>query len=429
MTSCARCVLSLWSKGWPATSKTGILPCVTTGTTTGASEEFDMASHLFLRASAVRLAAGLSGLAILAACSEPLDLDMRGILNGGFNTADAARAATASRPDPDNRGVISYPNYQVAVAQRGDTLATLARRVGLPAGELARFNGIQTGDPLRAGEIVALPRRVAEPSPATGAIATGPIRPASEIDITTLANDAIERSEPTPATRATPQTGEEPVRHQVKRGETAFTIARLYNVSVRSLAEWNGLDSSFTLREGQYLLIPVVTQEPRRSTTPQAPGQGSPTPEPPSASQPLPDEITTPPTEDTSAPDVGQQTAASDTGAAMSFPVQGSIIRAYAKGRNDGIDIGASVGTSVKAAASGQVAAITTNTDGINILVVRHPDNLLTVYTHVDKISVAKGDAVSRGQSIARVADFDPPRVHFEVRKGFDSVDQMDYLR
>ncbi|MCK0150917.1 peptidoglycan DD-metalloendopeptidase family protein [Marivita sp. S6314] len=378
-----------------------------------------------------RLSVSLSVLAFVSACSEPLDLDMRGLMNGGFNTADAARAATASRPEPDNRGVISYPNYQVAVAQRGDTLATLARRVGLPPDELARFNGVQTGDTLRPGEIIALPRRVAEPSPATGAVTTGPIRPPSEVDITSLASDAIERSAPTPAAAPAPQTGAEPVRHQVKRGETAFTISRLYNVSVRALAEWNGLDSNFSLREGQFLLIPVATQAPPRSSEPQAPGRGSPTPEPPSASQPLPDETPAPAAAATAAPsvDVGRQTAASASDTAMSFPVQGNIIRAYAKGRNDGIDIGAPVGTSVKAAASGQVAAITTNTDGINILVIRHPDNLLSVYTHVDGISVKKGDAVSRGQAIAKVAKFDPARVHFEVRKGFDSVDPMDYLR
>lgn len=381
-----------------------------------------------------RLGTGLSALALLSACSEPLDLDMRGLMNGGFNTSDAARAATASRPDPDNRGVISYPNYQVAVAQRGDTLAKLANRVGLPADELARFNGIQTGDPLRAGEIIALPRRVAEPSPATGASATGPIRPPADVDITTLASDAIERSDPTPVQRVEPQTGPEPVRHQVKRGETAFTISRLYNVSVRSLAEWNGLDSDFSLREGQYLLIPVATAAPLVTSDPTEPGTGSPTPEPPSASQPLPDETPEPAaaaSSEQSEPvaDVGRQTSASASRAAMSLPTQGSIIREFAKGRNDGIDIGASVGSTVKAAASGQVAAITTNTDGINILVVRHPDNLLTVYTHVDNISVTKGDAVSRGQSIAKVADFDPPRVHFEVRDGFDSVDPMDYLR
>lgn len=386
--------------------------------------------------SGFRLGTSLSVLALLAACSEPLDLDMRGMMNGGFNTADAARAAIQPRPEPDNRGVISYPNYQVAVAQRGDTLATLAARVGLPAEELARYNGVQTGDTLRAGEIIALPRRVAEPSPATGAVTTGPIQPPASVDITSLANDAIERSAPTPAAqRPAPQVGTEPIRHQVKRGETAFTISRLYNVSVRSLAEWNGLDSNFTLREGQYLLIPVVTQaEAPPETATVEPGRGSPTPEPPSASLPLPAE-TPAPAAATPAPaaepvaNVGTQTAASASSAAMAFPVQGSIIREYSKGRNDGIDIGASVGTTVKAAASGQVAAITRNTDGINILVIRHPDNLLTVYTHVDAITVAKGDAVSRGQSIAKVADFEPARVHFEVRKGFDSVDPMEYLR
>ncbi len=404
--------------------------------TTGAFEDIDMAVRRVSLRSGFRVGTSLSVLALLAACSEPLDLDMRGLMNGGFNTADAARAATAPRPQPDDRGVISYPNYQVAVARRGDTLAQLAARVGLPADELARYNGVQTGDPLRAGEIIALPRRVAEPSPETGAISTGPIRPASEIDITTLAGDAIDRSAPTPAAeRPTPQTGSEPIRHQVKRGETAFTISRLYNVSVRSLAEWNGLDSSFTLREGQYLLIPVVTAAvSTEEDTTQLPGTGSPTPEPPSASQPLPEETpaaaaTTTATAAAPIANLGKQTGASASNAAMSFPVQGSIIREYAKGRNDGIDIGASVGTTVKAAASGQVAAITRNTDGINILVIRHPDNLLSVYTHVDNITVAKGDAVSRGQSIAKVADFEPSRVHFEVRKGFDSVDPMGYLR
>jgi len=388
--------------------------------------------------SGFRVGTSLSLLAVLAACSEPLDMDMRGLMNGGFTTSDAARAAVTPRPEPDDRGVISYPNYQVAVARRGDTLAQLAARIGLPADDLARYNGIQTGDPLRAGEIVALPRRVAEPSPGTGAVSTGPIGPTSEIDITTLASDAIDRSAPTPtaARPAAPQTGPEPIRHQVKRGETAFTVSRLYNVSVRSLAEWNALDSNFTLREGQYLLIPVVTEAAAPVNTPSVPpGTGSPTPQPPSASQPLPAETTAPtaaaPAAVAAAPvaNVGRPTTASASTAAMAFPVQGSIIREYAKGRNDGIDIGASVGTTVTAAASGQVAAITRNTDGINILVIRHPDNLLTVYTHVDNITVAKDDAVSRGQSIAKVADFEPSRVHFEVRKGFDSVDPMDYLR
>jgi len=409
-----------------------------------------MADRSFSLQARIRFGTCLSLIIVLAGCSDPLDLDLRGMMSGGFNTSDAANATTMPRPEPDDRGVISYPNYQVAVAQRGDTLGKLAARIGLPADELARYNGVQTGDPLRAGEIIALPRRVAEPSPATGTATTGPIRTPSEVDITTLASDAIDQSEPTEPSqaddqRSTPQAASEPIRHKVERGETAFTISRLYDVSVRSLSEWNSLDSDFSVREGQFLLIPVTTQAPpseaeettETASTPR-PGTGSPTPQPPSASQPLPAEspepaaATSPATQDPDpepVADIGEQTSASAPDTAMSFPVQGSIIREYAEGRNEGIDIGASMGSTVKAAASGQVAAITRNTDGINILVVRHPDNLLTVYTHVDNISVTKGDAVSRGQSIAEVGDFDPARVHFEVRKGFDSVDPMDYLR
>ncbi|KMK66930.1 LysM peptidoglycan-binding domain-containing protein [Puniceibacterium sp. IMCC21224] len=380
----------------------------------------------------------------LAACSsEPLDFDLRGRMGGSVDTSQAARNATESRPAPDSRGILSYPNYQVAVAQRGDSVTSLAARVGLPVSEIAAFNGLKTDDNLRAGEIIALPRRVDAGSAIAPPPANDVIRPAGQIDITELASSAIERA-PASTTAAAPATppatmpgGVEPVRHQVKRGETAFTIARLYNVTPRALADWNGLGSDFAIREGQYLLIPVTLPGSERRTpvvaeveSSPAPGQGSITPVPPSASRPLP--IETPPAASTPAPaipkpDIGKQTASSN--ARMSYPVQGNIIREYSKGRNDGIDISASAGTAVKAAASGSVAAITTNTDNVPIVVIKHPDNLLTVYTHIDSLTVKKGDAVSRGQTIGKVLAGDPTRMHFEVRDGFDSVDPLKYLQ
>ena len=36
----------------------------------------------------------------------------------------------------------SYPGYQVAVARRGDTAASVAARIGLSASELANYNAI-----------------------------------------------------------------------------------------------------------------------------------------------------------------------------------------------------------------------------------------------------------------------------------------------
>lgn len=391
-----------------------------------------------------RMLFATAALIALAACDEngnirgqDFDWDLRN-LGGGFDTTDAARNL-ASRPRPDDRGVISYPNYQVVVAERGETVRQIATRLNLDANALAAFNGVDADIPLRRDEVVALPARVAEPSPATGAITTGPIRP-PEVNVTTLAADAIDRAgeqttTPT-ATQAAPQTGAEPGLHRVARGETAFQIARLYNVPVAALGEWNGLGSDLTVREGQQLLIPVAgATPPSPAAAPvEAPGAGSRTPTPPSATAPLPPVDVAPQTPATAptpppAPDIGVATTPSPaTSAPFIYPVQGSIIREYNPGRNEGIDIGVPAGTSVKAAAAGTIAAITQNTNGAQIIVIRHTGNILTVYVNVDDLSVSKDDTVSQGQSIAKVATGSPSFLHFEVRDGLDSVDPADFL-
>ncbi|MBT9382501.1 LysM peptidoglycan-binding domain-containing protein [Pseudooceanicola sp. CBS1P-1] len=398
-----------------------------------------------------RLLLGASLLGLMAACTN-FDSDLRGGF-GQFSTADAARAVTATRPQPDNRGIISYPNYQVAVARRGDTVASVAQRIGMNAQTLAGYNGLQPGDQLRDGEILSLPSRVAEPSMATGAAGVGPIISPDDSSLTTMAGDAINRAADnevsvTTLPPATPdkepvQVGHEPIRHKVQRGETAYSIARLYGVSVRSLADWNSLDSNFTIREGQYLLIPLVNQQggsaapvatAAASTT--LPGQPSPTPLPPSASKPLPadnpEAITAPPskTEQQAAkaatPDLSKEQAPS--GALMGYPVRGSIVRTYQKGKSDGIDLSAEPGAPVKAAAAGTVAAILQDTDNQSVIVLKHEGTLLTLYSNVSNIVVAKGDTVERGQQLAQVPTGANAFLHFEVRKGLETVDPMQYL-
>jgi murein DD-endopeptidase MepM/ murein hydrolase activator NlpD len=256
------------------------------------------------------------------------------------------------------------------------------------------------------------------------------------IEVTTLASGAIDRAEATGSggTAAAPAPlapgGVEPIRHRVARGETAYSIARMYNVSAKSLAEWNGLGPDLEVREGQYLLIPVAlgTAPPEPLTQP---GAGSPTPPPPSSAKPLPDEKVTPaaePAPDTPAsPELGEQrTAASATKFVM--PASGSIIRGFDGNRNKGIDIGAPAGSPVKAADAGTVAALTVDTNQVPTLILRHEGNILTVYANIDGISVKKGDKVSRGQTIAKVRAVNPAFLHFEVRKGVDAVDPMPYL-
>lgn len=370
--------------------------------------------HHVLRAAPILVMGTLMG------CGDRLsnlDFDLRNTVGGGLDTSSAARAAVASRPKPDSNGLISFPNYQVAVARRGDRIGDVADRIGANAAELARYNGIAADAPLRAGEVIALPRRVtgAATSTTSGTILTPTI-----VDVSELGSSAT----------ADPQ----PVRHQVASGETAFTIARLYGVSVGDLASWNGLGDDLALRNGQYLLIPTKTGV--TTSTISAPGQGSATPTPPSSTRPQPRGDIKPGAATAAAAtnaakpiaSLGNTTSSSASTAQMTRPVSGSIIRGYKKGSNEGIDISAPAGTTVVAAEKGVVAAVTKDTNGVPILVVKHAGNLLTVYTNVDGLLVKKGDSVSRGQKIAKVRAGNPSFLHFEVRKGLNSVDPDDYI-
>lgn len=356
-----------------------------------------------------------TGAALLLASCGPngFDPDMRGWMGGGLATADAAAEAPA-RPQPDARGVISFQGRQVALAQSGDTPARIATRLGLPADELARHNALPADAALQPGAVLVLPRQVGTATTAGGG--TTSIRDPFAGGAAAAAAPAAPR--PAPA---------DPREHVVTAGETAWSVARRYNIPVQDLAAWNGLPADMSLRVGQRLIVPETGTRTAAAAT--APGQGSPTPLPPSSAAPLPDEATQPaaaPAPEAPAADLGAtRTAASGSGR-FRMPVQGSIIRVYEKGRNDGIDIAAPSGTPVAAAGAGTVAAITRDTAGVPIVVVRHDGDLMTVYAGLGDVSVAKGDSLSPGQSLGTTGD--NGFVHFEVRRGFESLDPEGFL-
>ncbi len=377
--------------------------------------------------------APLAGASLIAltACGG-FDLDLRDRFGDAFDTSDAVRQEHAPRPQPDDRGVISYTGYQVAIARHGDTLADVAARVGADPARLSQYNAISPDAPLRDGEVIILPDRVAELAPATDAITTGPIRAPGEIDVETIAGDALSRVAPD----AAPQTGsDDPLRHRVERGETAYSVARLYGVTVDALAGWNGLGQDRAVREGQVLLIPVAPDDRRAVTESEQstsrPGAGTPTPEPPSASTPLPEDDTATPVarpDPPPSPGLSEQRSAASRSELL-FPLSGGdIIRPYEAGGNAGIDIAAPAGTEVRAAGDGTVAAITRDTENVPVLVIRHEGNLLTVYANIDNIVVERGQAVSRGDKIAEVRGGSPSFIRFETRRGFDVIDPMPLL-
>ncbi|MBQ6998934.1 MAG: peptidoglycan DD-metalloendopeptidase family protein [Clostridia bacterium] len=100
--------------------------------------------------------------------------------------------------------------------------------------------------------------------------------------------------------------------------------------------------------------------------------------------------------------------------------------------QHTGIDIGASYGTNVLAAADGTVIIAGWNNAYGNYVVINHGGGVTTLYGHNSSLTVSKGQKVSRGQVIAKVGSTGystGPHIHFEVQVNGSPVNPMSYLQ
>ncbi len=366
----------------------------------------------------------LSTTAIVGCESTPLGQAIGNVISGPDKAPDPVD------PPADPNGVIVYENFRVMVASEGDTIDKMAQRVGLTEVVLARYNGLPANYLLRKGDRLALPdeAQVAAveqgwtPEVVTGVLDDLPDAPSVIEDV------------PEPP-------GNVPLRHRVEPGETLFSIAKLYGVSVTSLASWNGIGGDLKVSNGRSLIIPAstapttLTEDPEvidsGPATPSEPGQGTAVVAPPSATEPLPENPEVVPVPD--GPDLGAQVTPAVAGDKMQTPVEGKIIRPYSaapgRDKNDGIDYQTAAGAIVKAAASGEVALVSPSIGLGQIILIRHRDNIISVYGRMSSdVRVQKGEQVRKGQVIGTVADGNPPTFHFEVRRGTEAVDPTPFL-
>jgi lipoprotein NlpD len=115
------------------------------------------------------------------------------------------------------------------------------------------------------------------------------------------------------------------------------------------------------------------------------------------------------------------------------WPASGKLIAQFQgeTGLNKGIDIGANLGESVLAAASGQVVYAGTGLRGYGkLLIIKHNDIFLSAYAHNNELLVKEGDLVKVGQRIADMGSSGTDRVklHFEIRSEGKPVDPLKYL-
>ncbi len=97
-----------------------------------------------------------------------------------------------------------------------------------------------------------------------------------------------------------------------------------------------------------------------------------------------------------------------------------------------GVDVGASTGSAVVAAAGGTVVIATYSASAGNYIMLSHGGSVYTVYMHLSSMSVSKGDTVTRGSTIGAVGNTGystGPHLHFGIRINGGYVDPLSYVR
>ena len=254
--------------------------------------------------------------------------------------------------------------------------------------------------------------------------------------------------------------------HIVSKGDTLYNVSKRYNVDITTLSRLNNIEAPYTLSIGQKLMLPGTTgtayvyeesSEDETGTVWLAPKASS----VPASSRTL--LKTSAPAKKTvsvkksssSKKTVQKKTSAKKVSSVrkttktssratvvksrktkFAWPVKGKIISKFGtigKGRNnDGINIRAPRGTSVKAADKGVVVYAGNELKGFgNLILVKHSGGWITAYAHNQKLLVKKGQKVVKGEKIATVGNtggVSEPQLHFEIRAGKKPVNPVTYL-
>ena len=109
------------------------------------------------------------------------------------------------------------------------------------------------------------------------------------------------------------------------------------------------------------------------------------------------------------------------------FGVSSSIRSSY----HTGLDIGASTGTPIAAAASGTVAFSGWKGSYGKMITIDHGNGVVTYYAHCNALYKNVGDVVQQGEIIAAVGstgNSTGPHLHIEVRVNGVAYNPIDYL-
>ncbi len=222
--------------------------------------------------------------------------------------------------------------------------------------------------------------------------------------------------------------------HIVKQGESLFSIASMYDLSVKEITELNSLKPNTKLHPGQRLLIKAKNKQTQYDEN--------------ELESKLKLETESTENLDTivdnqdyldSLPHANEYTnnATVNTAAGYAKPLEGTLISKFGQQPdgtfNKGINIAAPKGNPVKAIADGVVKYVGSKAVGYGKMVmIKHDDGRISTYTHLNSFTTKLNAIVSKGQKIGTVGstgNVTRPQLHLQVR-GIDKepVDPLSLI-
>lgn len=191
--------------------------------------------------------------------------------------------------------------------------------------------------------------------------------------------------------------------HAVQKGETLYSIAAKYGVSVSSIRKANKITDDTPIKQGQRLSIPgkdLTQKEALKPRSEQEPHR---------------------------APHVSGK---------FIWPVKpvsiGSGFGVRNDSKHDGIDLRGQKGDPIVASGDGKVIFSGSGPAGYGkMVVVKHDSRTITIYSHNEENLVSEGHEVKQGDKIATVGRSGRANgyhCHFEMRIDRKPIDPMQYL-
>ena len=203
-------------------------------------------------------------------------------------------------------------------------------------------------------------------------------------------------------------------KHKVVKGETLYSISRYYETTVFTLAKYNNIKNVNNIEVGKELIIPKRSEKIKKIKKKKWDSKFK----------------------KKKIENNKNVILRNKQSSKFIWPVKGKLLSKYGKSKegfyNDGINIDSKKGTKVISSQAGKVIYCGNEIPGYgNLILIKHSKNWITAYAHLSEVFTEKGKKVSKGEiigSVGSTGNVRSPQLHFEIRKGKESVNPLKLL-